>query len=574
PTVRGAIDTLAELLSDPEPEIRAQAARVLGDEDCIEAKRELQRLLAKEEDPRVLMYVALAFRHIGSDQDADALFDLLDRVGDSDPVLRHSVVMGLTSVGTMRIKESFDDPSPHVRMGCVLVMRRRHDGSLKHFLDDSDPRIVREAAIAIHDEFICFGIPELARLITRPELRTNAVVRRVLNAAFLSGQPSNARALATYALREDQEEGHRVEALEMLADWEDPSKIDRVLGRWHHTKLGPRQTHYLPGVLAQLADRGILDAPPAVVETWIRTASSVSAPVGVHVTALVRDVKRPSSTRVAAIEAFAALDVPDRRDALSEALADVDGDVRAAALDALLRLAPEDALPLLRTVVVDGEWPERRVAYRALGTLADPRADEVLRAEVLKLAQDRIPAELALDLVLAAEARGDEALDRALEEHRRARQADAELAPWLDSLFGGDRRAGHRIFRADLELSCLRCHRDVAEGEAQIGPDLVDLGERLTRLQILAAIVAPNRRVPAGYETTTFFLKGGDVLEGRVVAEDERVVAIVISAGEVVSIDRSEIEESRPGLSAMPKGLAQSLSREEMRDLIQYLASL
>ena len=91
---------------------------------------------------------------------------------------------------------------------------------------------------------------------------------------------------------------------------------------------------------------------------------------------------------------------------------------------------------------------------------------------------------------------------------------------------------------------------------------------------VLAAIVAPNRRVSSGYETTTLFLADGGVLEGRVVEELAQSVAIVTSEGELVSIGRSEIEESRPGLSAMPEGLAQSLSREEMRDLIQYLASL
>jgi hypothetical protein len=39
-------------------------------------------------------------------------------------------------------------------------------------------------------------------------------------------------------------------------------------------------------------------------------------------------------------------------------------------------------------------------------------------------------------------------------------------------------------------------------------------------------------------------------------------------------VDLADIEERRPSLSAMPDNLAEHLSREEMRDLLEYMATL
>jgi hypothetical protein len=44
--------------------------------------------------------------------------------------------------------------------------------------------------------------------------------------------------------------------------------------------------------------------------------------------------------------------------------------------------------------------------------------------------------------------------------------------------------------------------------------------------------------------------------------------------GVVHELPRAQIELLREGLSAMPDGLADALSRQDMRDLIEYLARL
>ena len=51
-------------------------------------------------------------------------------------------------------------------------------------------------------------------------------------------------------------------------------------------------------------------------------------------------------------------------------------------------------------------------------------------------------------------------------------------------------------------------------------------------------------------------------------------MAVVDSNGDVFDVEKADVEERRPGLSAMPNDLGKSLSRLEMRDLIEYLSSL
>jgi hypothetical protein len=44
--------------------------------------------------------------------------------------------------------------------------------------------------------------------------------------------------------------------------------------------------------------------------------------------------------------------------------------------------------------------------------------------------------------------------------------------------------------------------------------------------------------------------------------------------GGLIRIRKTEVTSRRAGLSAMPEGSAQFLSKRELRDLVEYLASL
>jgi putative heme-binding domain-containing protein len=66
----------------------------------------------------------------------------------------------------------------------------------------------------------------------------------------------------------------------------------------------------------------------------------------------------------------------------------------------------------------------------------------------------------------------------------------------------------------------------------------------------------------------------GEVVSGLMVEETVDAVTVIQAADQRVRIKRSDIEEIRPGkTSVMPAGLEQTLSLEELADLIALLES-
>jgi putative heme-binding domain-containing protein len=286
----------------------------------------------------------------------------------------------------------------------------------------------------------------------------------------------------------------------------------------------------------------------------------------------VETPQRASAVRVRALEALGQLGIAAHVHSLRAALADGDANVRAAALFLLPRVSPSEALPILTRILSVGETSERRAAYRALGSMTGAEVEQLLAAQLELARAGLIPAELALDLVLACRALDSQRLNEQLAERESLRASDPALAPFLDSLFGGHAARGQGIFERRADLSCLRCHLSGADAASGVGQDLRGIGERLTRLQLLEAVVDPNRRIAPGFESELVVLDDESVHVGRVLDEDDRLLNMISAEGETVAIEKSHVISRRPTLSAMPEGLAVLLSPEQMRDLIEYLA--
>src|ERR1051325_1266869 len=236
--VSAALDLLVELFADADDEVRAQAARVLGERRYLKAYDGLIKLL-HDPSPRARFFAAISLGKLGRHEALPSLFAMLRANADKDPYLRHAGVMALTRIAdTDALFAAARDNSPAVRMGALLALRRLHRGEVAAFLNDNDPAIVLEAARAINDEPINGGMMELARLVNRDALlpasasssaagdarggpapgpNTDAqepLLRRVLNANFHFGTAESAKALAAFAARSQAPEMMRAEALE------------------------------------------------------------------------------------------------------------------------------------------------------------------------------------------------------------------------------------------------------------------------------------------------------------------------------------------------------------------------
>ena len=571
-----AVQPVRSLLTDPDPQVRAQAFAVFAD---VPSAAHGEALIAglSDTEPRVRYHAALALARLAPHRAVDPLVELIAETGEEDPYLRFAATRALEVSMPLMVDGSnwlrtAEDERVAVRVAVAVIMRRREDPNVAKLLADDEPRVAHEAARAIYDLPIEDAVPALADRLHDFDPEDPVLVRRALAAnRWLGGEP-RARHLADYALRDDAEEEHRVEALEFLVEWADPSPRDPVVGAWRPLE---RLSEVDLTVLAtDLADRGIEDSPEDVVVEWVRLAHVAEATeLAPMLRAWVEDTDRPGPVRVEALKALKTLSRPAARAVIDIALNDADPELRAVALDILDRIAPEDAMPRLPAILEQGEAPEQRVAFGILGRTDDELSTALLAERFEKLRQGLFPVELTLDLVLAAEQRDEPMLEAMLRRHRQARAAEPELAPYLDGLFGGDAEAGDDVFERPA-LSCRRCHATWDGAADRVGPNLAGIGHRLARLQMLEAVVDPNRRTAPGWSGTNLFLEDGRILSGRVVDEIDEAVIIENADGEAVAVPRGEIRTRRAGLSAMPEGLASALTREEMRDLLAYLASL
>ncbi len=146
-----------------------------------------------------------------------------------------------------------------------------------------------------------------------------------------------------------------------------------------------------------------------------------------------------------------------------------------------------------------------------------------------------------------------------------------DLLPHLSSLGKGRHLARGRSV---LErANCLLCHRFGGLG-GPFGPDLSAIGSRATAQYILESILEPSKVVAQEYQNTVLTLKDGNVLIGRIIAEDESRVLMITEPVDLrrTYVPKAAIETRRLSkLSPMPEGLVDSFTEDDIWDLIARL---
>ncbi len=133
-------------------------------------------------------------------------------------------------------------------------------------------------------------------------------------------------------------------------------------------------------------------------------------------------------------------------------------------------------------------------------------------------------------------------------------------------LGSGDPVAGKKLF----SQHCAGCHRIDSEG-TNVGPDISDSRSK-TPEYLLTAILDPNAAIDAAFVQTIVLTDDGRLLDGLLVDESTSTITLLQKGGKRIIINRDTIEErSMPGVSLMPDGFEQSISVDQMADLISYL---
>jgi quinoprotein glucose dehydrogenase len=577
---------LVQFLGDRDAEIRAQAAKMVGDVRHAASAAALLPLL-KDEAPRARFFAAEALGRIRHKPAVAPLVEMLAANDDRDLYLRHAGALALSEIGDAPALAALaQHPSRGVRLAALVALRRMRHADVARFLADADESIVTQAARAINDDGgIEAAIPALAALVNEPRLTNVPVLRRAINANLRSGTAEALARLAAFAAEGARASALRAEAIAVLGVWPEPSPLDRVDGMYVGTLTGPKgqksdasEVQTRRGVartaVVRLVERlGKTDTDPTIKIALADAAGRLNVHEAIPVLLAQVHTDTSPEVRLAALNALQALQAPGLGDVMRTALADADPAVRRAALGILPSLPLTDAAKVehLQGVIKAGSVTEQQGAFDVLGKLKSRAAHAALGAYLDQVTAGTLAPELHVDLVDAIQQTGAPALQARLEAYQKARSADSLVAALGPSLLsGGDSRRGRDVYVEHVAAQCSRCHSLRGRG-ADVGPDLSSVGTTLTREQLLQALLEPNARIAPGFGTVSVKLKNGTQVDGTL--RDETDTHVVLMAATPQRIPKAEIAERTNPISAMPP-MGLILKPREIRDLVEYLSSL
>ena len=583
---------IATAVADPAWEIRSVAARNLGDAWAVladavgrvSASREasraalIDRLADDNLQVRAAAAIALGQLGPGSVTVVQALVGMAERdvQGDHvDPHLRHAIVMGFAGAVDATSRATLvTHASAAVRIVDCLAMRRCRDAEIARFLADQDPRIVLEAARAIHDLPMTTLLPALAACATYqpPQGKVDdALVRRVISAAEKLGTPEAARLLTVVASRSDLATDRRVEAIDALRVWANPPQRNRVNGVWqfHSASRDPvvaRAT--LEAALPELLGSK-LDEPLRFAVLQAATELGVTS-TGSMLVNWCYDTSCSPASRAKALGSLLASNPAAAVEVSAKLRDDPQPAVRMAARRVrAARLPAEQVVPEVEAAVGSADLAERQAAVSLLADMDAPAGVEAVKGLAAKLDAGSLDPTIHLEVREAAQKR----LGREAAVAPASGSSEDMVAAWNDTLEGGDVARGRDLFFTKGEVSCVRCHH--AEGKGgDVGPKLDGIAATKQRPYLLESIVAPNATVAEAYRTTVILTDEGMTVAGILVSENADTLKLKTADGTVKDVKVASIDERTSGPSSMPADLVSKLTRRELRDLIAWLASL
>ncbi len=131
----------------------------------------------------------------------------------------------------------------------------------------------------------------------------------------------------------------------------------------------------------------------------------------------------------------------------------------------------------------------------------------------------------------------------------------------------------HSGMLAFQKAQCIKCHRFNGHGES-LGPDLTAISNRFSTRETLRSILHPSEVISSQYASKKIITADGRQLIGLVSESTSGTIAVLTDDGEKLTFDSDEIDEIVDAeVSAMPEGLLDDLSLEEINDLIGYLSA-
>jgi putative membrane-bound dehydrogenase-like protein len=352
---------------------------------------------------------------------------------------------------------------------------------------------------------------------------------------------------------------------ELFADRDPAVRLAAV--RW---VADQRWTKYRARVLAQLDQDGGTESlyrAAAAAVAWLD--SGKPEPNQSLLVALGLDQQRPASLRAWALRLFEP-DVPLNETQWRSLLDDPSQEVQREAIWALVLSDTPARDRLLQQTVRDTELSE---SLRADALVGLTREVEEHQEFIARWLEPQAPAALHR---VAAHTQSSAGTSSEQTERPDVKNTDAWVAYLdADALREPDANAGRRVFFQSQAGRCFQCHRWNGQG-ADVGPDLTDVGRRMTRRRLVESILTPQREVAPQYKAFSIEIDDGRILTGMTLGQfgggdQERFLD---NQGETFDVDLNHVvTREMIENSIMPDGLVEQLTVDDLRDLLAFLGS-
>jgi putative heme-binding domain-containing protein len=186
--------------------------------------------------------------------------------------------------------------------------------------------------------------------------------------------------------------------------------------------------------------------------------------------------------------------------------------------------------------------------------------------------QKKLPSELDTTAErLLLKAWRQDVKQKATAFYNKGQGTQEKLAP-VASLVAlkGNHGQGQEVFN----ITCNICHQVNNKG-TNFGPDLSEIGAKLSKEALYEAVINPDAGISFGYEGYLVKLKDQSTLLGYITSETKDEFSVKTMGGSVTKVKKSDIVSKKPyEHSLMPEGLVNGMKQQQVVDLIEYLAAL
>jgi putative membrane-bound dehydrogenase-like protein len=491
-----------------------------------------------------------------------------------------------------------NDVSPAVRRECAIALRflpaeekTKLLAALAAHLDPTDRWAVEALGIGAGSEWDAVLTSLAAERSSR-----DAVSQAAVDALIWRSRGPSAAAAKVLRLRTLLQAARDAASADQPALQAEAARWFRSLDFDERSVVSRECTELLGGDLLQGLSGEL--AVFVTVEALSRTAGDASSPAAAAALARVLEKARGSSQFVALVKRFQRTE--HYADLLSLAQNKPSEQLGVEAMSALLDLKQLDLISksLRGTDPAVAAATAEVLGNTANGSIVAPLLDVIqsneLRADVRRSAVKAVSRvnNGAMELVKLVDSK---ALDAELEQSvaaalhsapsRQAREQAQRLFPLPASKdnsptppiseltkLKGDPANGRMVFFSTG--TCHKCH--VVDGMGrEIGPNLSEIGSKLSREAMFESVLYPSAGISHNYEAWTVVLSSGTTVNGLLVSNTDAELQIRGDDAIVRTFRKGDVEELvKQKISLMPADLQKTMTSQELADVVEYMQGL